>query len=1488
MLIGVRLLTAIPAHAATVYTWTNGAGNWTWDTTSKDWSGGGTAWVNSTATSQAVFSTAGSGAITVSSGIKANAITINSGATGYTFGGGGITLGSGGITANETATFNSPFTLGAAQNWSVASGKTLAIGGSVANGGHLLALNGSGTTNVLGAISGAGGLSLTTSPILYNTNSYTGGTTFNANTNATITNNQAFGPGALYFNGGGFQSTVPLTGALAVTNAWSVAPGGTGYVYGAHLVELTQGTTLAGAATMNVNNGVGPWQIDGAITGGFSLTKNGGGVLTLASTASTYSGGTVLPGGYNGNLDVPVSSAGPAGAPTSGPLGTGALSLGTSGVSGYGNIGNYTGTAAVTIGNPVNIIGSYGYDGGAYGITFTGPISLSGQKPSQVLMAHNVTFAGNISGTGFELWLFQGSNWNTGGVFTMSGSNSFNGGVRINQGTLALASSAALGNNSVFIDDDYTANTNDGSTALLIHGAYTIPNPVTVDVYGNGTYLGGNTADSSTFSGPVSLGKTATLLAASGGTANFSGVLSGAGGVTVGFPGYTGTVALGGSDTYSGGTTVAYGTLALTGSGAIAGTGTVVVNAGATLGGGGTVTKAPVVINAGGTLSPSLAKSLALNNTVTFNSGSNYGLIASGGSLNLATVARLVTSGTVNLEVTPLDATTLAGSNYTFLSWTASGPAAGAQSNWTIVPVLNAIWAGTADNNWGTNANWSGFQASGGTVVATGTTTAGSLQLQGATVLACSATGPTPFSSVFIQVPAGATVAGPASATTVASLALGSTSGSANTLTLGAGALSVTGAAGTTVSPTGSLDVSGGTLSTTVLTVGGMVSVGSGGSLTAPGAATVSGNLTSNGVPGANALVDNTGGSLAVTGTANFGQCSTVALPGVTVSGAGQFTAAGEGTITSLTGSDTSSLTVTGGTLSGLTLASGYAGTTTISSGATGPATLAVPGGTVNLNNTIPMTSLTVSGGTTTLGNGASIASIVAYAGSLLIANGGVVTAGTASFLGGGATVNTQGGSLAVTSQLILPGGVTFFHTGSSSLGASGANLAGASVPSTLTLSGGAVSVVSGGSVFGFAPGWQLNGGATLSGGTLTLTDDKPFEARSAFYSTKMPTTAFTASFVYQDVGGGLADGATFCFQNGGATAIGTSGGGSGLGFQGIATNAAALAINIWQGHQVGTAYISPGNWGAYLYDATGSVNVASGDPILVQLSYNGSTLAEMLTDQTTLATFAKSYAASIPGDAGGNVAYAGFTGGTGGAHSNQTVSNFQFSYGTSVLTLPNTGLNLTAATSFAAPSGAASTLGGLSFSNPGADLTFTGGNSATSLSFSGVTATASASVLNAPGDSTALAIQPGGTISAAGGQTLTIGVPIVDGSGSTTALVAAGPGTVVLTASNSYSDGTLVTGGTLVAQNAAAIPSGSLLAVGAGGSVVLGTPGAAEPLGLLSGGGSAGPLGSQPSGTGGGANPVPEPGTLALLAAAAACGLAAARRRRRGFGIGH
>jgi autotransporter-associated beta strand protein len=211
----------------------------------------------------------------------------------------------------------------------------------------------------------------------------------------------------------------------------------------------------------------------------------------------------------------------------------------------------------------------------------------------------SVTFSGNVGdgGSGYMLYLGSGNNWNTGGALTLSGSNTFTGGVLISQGTLLVASSAALGppSNAVTLNDppntaigtsqDPTnalgttqdpwgyksgAGETDQISALLIGGPYTVPNPIHVQAYGNGSYLGGNTASSATFSGPITLDQTTTLVAAPGGTIAFSNTISGAGGVVVGASGYTGTVILSGPNAYTGGTTlVSGGTLALGNSGAL-------------------------------------------------------------------------------------------------------------------------------------------------------------------------------------------------------------------------------------------------------------------------------------------------------------------------------------------------------------------------------------------------------------------------------------------------------------------------------------------------------------------------------------------------------------------------------------------------------------------------------------------------------------------------------------------------------------------------------------------------------------------------------------------------------------------------------------------------------------------------------------------------------------------------------------------------------
>jgi autotransporter-associated beta strand protein len=591
-----------------------------------------------------------------------------------------------------------------------------------------------------GVISGQGGLNLNGYPTLANSNTYSGGTTFNGNTNVTITNNQAFGSQALLLDNGGFQATVPLTGALAVTNAWSVPNGQTGYFNGTNTIEMTQGTNTGTGINIAVTAGNGHAIIQGQITGNGGLWKQGSntGTLTLANPANSYSGGTYMNNG-TGNIDVPVSSqpAGAAGsAVTSGPLGTGTLTINNQNDNGYINIGNITGAVAVTIGNSINYTGPCGFTGGAAGITFNGPMTLNSvgwtggnvnantPQPNYFYVYNNVNFAGQISdggsgGQGFVLEV--GNNWGGGGL-TLSGANTFSDPLTISQGTLIAANSAALSSGTVTLGDGNTNNNNDHSTALLIGGPYTISNAIHVTANGNGgSYLGGNTANSSVFTGPIALDQTATLVAAPGGTATFANAITGAGGVVVGAVNYNGTVVLGASNSYTGGTTVTYGTLALSGGTIADSIGTVSVNSGATLstrptgsGGSPNLIAGAVVVNSGGMLSATVGTPLNGSNTLTMNDGAIFNMIASGSSVSTANFSGLSTTGNQYLQVTALDSTTLSGGSNTFLYYGGNGPAGGVeQGNWTVISTATATWATAGTGAWDHHPNWSGYEVQG-------------------------------------------------------------------------------------------------------------------------------------------------------------------------------------------------------------------------------------------------------------------------------------------------------------------------------------------------------------------------------------------------------------------------------------------------------------------------------------------------------------------------------------------------------------------------------------------------------------------------------------------------------------------------------------------------------------------------------------------------------------------------------------------------------
>ena len=130
----------------------------------------------------------------------------------------------------------------------------------------------------------------------------------------------------------------------------------------------------------------------------------------------------------------------------------------------------------------------------------------------------------------------------------------------------------------------------------------------------------------------------------------------------------------------------------------------------------------------------------------------------------------------------PWTARTLNGaSTYTFLTYN-TGPALGVQPNWNIAGGSTITWAGTGDTvHWNNIPNWSGVNASGGTVKAVPKRrplrSPGQWPERGGQ-----------RSAVGLQCrhsePRGATVTGPAAPRASMSLTLGSASGGVNTLNL--------------------------------------------------------------------------------------------------------------------------------------------------------------------------------------------------------------------------------------------------------------------------------------------------------------------------------------------------------------------------------------------------------------------------------------------------------------------------------------------------------------------------------------------------------------------------------------------------------------------------------------------------------------------------------------------------------------------------------
>jgi autotransporter-associated beta strand protein len=803
--------------------------------------------------------------------------------------------------------------------------------------------------------------------------------------------------------GAGTSGTAGNPGNNAAGGSNAGGGGGGGGSHGSTGATLPVATSTATVGGRG-GNGDGTGNGGGGGAGGYGAVVTGSGVLGTLGVAVTGgnggAGGAGAIGGNGGTGGIGLDLTNAAGATftvdaavAGGARGAGGAAGGVAGSGGTGIVGQ---NLVITMGAAGTVAGG----SGANAITFTGG--------ANTLTLNGGTLSGNIGDNGGGSINFNQStgaaltNVITGngsvidsgtGTLTLSGGNTFTGGLTVNAGTVALGAGGSLAATGA-------VNLAGAGAGFDISAAGSQTIGLLSGVAGTTVALGGN-----------------TLILGGAGNSSFGGTITGGGGL---IKDGAGTQTLNGASTFSGGVTLNAGGL-LVGNNAALGTGALSVGGATTLDGSAAVTLANnIVLNGGLTVLGaqavtlgggitgigSLTKDGAATLTLTGSSFFTGGLFINAGTLALGAGGSLSTVAVVNIaSLASFDIS--AGGNQTIGTLVGGAGA-------TVALGANAL-----------TLNDAGFF--GGSIGGTGSLildAAGTLTLTGANGF----TGGLVIDAGSVALGAGGSLAA-TGAVNLAALGVGfdisaagnQTIGSlvgvagttvtlgANTLTLGGvgnasfgGAISGTGGlakngSGTQIL-TGSNSYNG---STTVN--GGTLEIGSGGSITQSASLTNAANFTvdSGGSATFGAVTNNAGGTITNNGTVtdDLNNAGTVTNNGTYVANV----ASNTGTITNnsiWTGTIITSGTfanTAGATVSGLVTNSGTGSNAgTLSGGLTNTA------GTFNNTGVIAGTT-TVSGGTL-FGTGST--------GTLNITSGGAFAPGN----GTPGTFATVNGSLALTS----------------------------------------------------------------------------------------------------------------------------------------------------------------------------------------------------------------------------------------------------------------------------------------------------------------------------------------------------------------------------------------------------------------------------------------------------------------------------------------
>ena len=523
----------------------------------------------------------------------------------------------------------------------------------------------SNTFTVSQALSGTGAFSKAGAGtlLLSASNGHSGGTTVGGGI-LQVGNPNALGTGVLAVNAG----TLDLHGNNTAGGALS---GSTGAL-------ITNSVSGTASLTSTVPSGTSTYA--GTIadsTGVVALNKAGAGTLTLAGT-NTFSGGATISSGTLNYGNVNALGSGLATFAGNSTLQAGvsgtianAMVLNPSVIGTFDTQGNAMGLSGIVSGGALNKIGSgtltlsgsNSYSGGT--TIGAGTLQVGSGGSTGVLagdIVNNATLAlkrsdsalslgGAISGAGALVNLGSG-------VVTLAGSNSYSGGTTISAGVLKFASTNAVpGSGSITIGANAAAAFDFAGVQSVLNAQLGTVNAASsialtptsagenIDLSTTGanrnTYLGatGNVTYTGTLT-PFTAG--AYQLGGGGGTLSFNQAIGGSSSVSIG-GGASGTVILGGANSYSGGTTISGGVLEFASATALPGSGSITLGANSALAFDFTGVQAILNTSLG---TANAASSIA----VTANSaGENIDLSATGANRNtyLGAVGTVTYTGTL-------------------------------------------------------------------------------------------------------------------------------------------------------------------------------------------------------------------------------------------------------------------------------------------------------------------------------------------------------------------------------------------------------------------------------------------------------------------------------------------------------------------------------------------------------------------------------------------------------------------------------------------------------------------------------------------------------------------------------------------------------------------------------------------------------------------------------------------------------------------------